>query len=110
MGRSRHLLEEWLSSTNPAANTVHPSRVSALRANARRDDDSIEYSTSPRRESYSTDFVFDLPADVHQPRLLVGDADPVSTLIIGHEDSPLHKKIYFAISPASSINNAKSQR
>lgn len=61
-------------------------------------------------ESYSTDFVFDLPADVHQPRLLVGDADPVSALIIGHEDSPLHKKIYFAISPASSINNAKSQR
>ena len=61
-------------------------------------------------ETYSTDFVFDLPADVHQPRLLVGDADPVSTLIIGHEDSPLHKKIYFAISPASPTNNAKSQR
>ena len=61
-------------------------------------------------ETYSTDFVFDLPADVRQPRLLVGDADPVSTLIIGHEDSPLHKKIYFAISPASPINNAESQR
>jgi hypothetical protein len=68
--------------------------------------------TTPLRpgESYSTDFVFDLPADIHQPRLLVGDADPVSTLIIGHEDSPRHKKIYFAISPASPINNAKSQR
>jgi hypothetical protein len=68
--------------------------------------------TTPLRpgESYSTDFVLDLPADVHQPRLLVGDADPVSTLIIGHEDSPLHKKIYFAISPANPITNAKSQR
>jgi hypothetical protein len=68
-------------------------------------------STSLRPgETYTTDFVFDLPTDVHQPRLLVGDADPISALIIGHEDSPLHKKIYFAISPASPINNAKSQR
>jgi hypothetical protein len=58
-------------------------------------------------ESYSTDFVFDLPADVRQPRLLVGDVDPISSLIIGHEESPLHKKIYFAISPLLSINNAK---
>jgi hypothetical protein len=68
--------------------------------------------TTPLRpgETYSTDFVFDLPADVHQPRLLVGDADPISTLIIGHEDSPLHKKIYFAITPANPISNAKSQR
>jgi hypothetical protein len=68
--------------------------------------------TTPLRpgESYSTDFVFDLPADVRQPRLLVGDVDPISSLIIGHEDSPLHKKIYFAISPAAPINNAKSQR
>src|ERR1700733_2740813 len=68
--------------------------------------------TTPLRpgESYSTDFVFDLPADVRQPRLLVGDVDPVSSLIIGHEDSPLHKKIYFAISPSISTNNAKSQR
>jgi hypothetical protein len=61
-------------------------------------------------ESYTTDFVFDLPADVRQPRLLVGDIDPVSSLIIGHEDSPLHKKIYFAISSGAPLNNAKSQR
>jgi hypothetical protein len=67
--------------------------------------------TTPLRpgETYSTDLVFDLPPDVHQPRLFIGDADPVSALIIGHEDSPLHKKIYFAISPANPINNAKSQ-
>jgi len=68
--------------------------------------------TTPLRpgESYSTDFVFDLPANVRQPRLLVGDADPISALIIGHENSPLHKKIYFAISPAAPPDNAKSQR
>jgi hypothetical protein len=67
--------------------------------------------TTPLRpgESYSTDFVFDLPSDVHRPRLLVGDVDPISSLIIGHENSPLHKKIYFAISPATPINNAKSR-
>jgi hypothetical protein len=68
--------------------------------------------TTPLRpgESYSTDFVFDLPKEINQPRLLVGDADPISALIIGHEGSPLHKKIYFAISPSSSINKAKAQR
>jgi hypothetical protein len=68
--------------------------------------------TTPLRpgESYTTDFVFDLPVDVRQPRLLVGDVDPISALIIGHEDSPLHKKIYFTISPPSSTNNAKNQR
>lgn len=68
--------------------------------------------TTPLRpgETYNTDFVFDLPTEIHQPRLFVGDADPVSTLIIGHEDSPLHKKIYFAISPAHPIDNAKIQR
>jgi len=68
--------------------------------------------TTPLRpgESYSTDFVFDLPADIRNPRLFVGDADPISSLIIGHEDSPLHRKIYFALSPASTPNSATSAR
>jgi hypothetical protein len=61
-------------------------------------------------ESYSTDFVFDLPADIRNPRLIVGDADPISPLIIGHEESPLHKKIYFTLTPASTPNSASSTR
>jgi hypothetical protein len=68
--------------------------------------------TTPLRpnESYSTDFVFDLPANIWNPRLFVGDADPISSLIIGHEQSPLHGKIYFALSPSIPPNNATSVR
>jgi hypothetical protein len=46
-------------------------------------------------ESYFNNLVFDVPADVHNPRLLITDQDPVTRLLIGHESSPLHKKIWF---------------
>ena len=48
-------------------------------------------------ESYVTALVFDLPSDIREPRLYVGDADPVSSILIGHEESPLHRKIWFRI-------------
>jgi len=48
-------------------------------------------------QSYVTELVFDLPSDIKEPRLFVGDADPVSSLLIGHEQSPLHRKIWFRI-------------
>lgn len=53
-------------------------------------------------ESYLTDFVFDVPMDTRGPRLLITEDDPETRLVIGHENSLLHKKIYFAIdsSPA----------
>jgi hypothetical protein len=68
--------------------------------------------TTPLRpgESYSSDFVFDLPADIRNPRLFVGDADPISSFIIGHEESPLHSRIYFTLSPASTASSATSTR
>ncbi len=50
-------------------------------------------------ESYTTGLVFDLPADARNPRLLITDADFVTRFLIGHEGSPLHKKIYFALPP-----------
>jgi hypothetical protein len=46
-------------------------------------------------ESFTTDLVFDLPREVRNPRLLVATADLPTRLLIGHENSPLHKKIYF---------------
>ena len=49
------------------------------------------------RESYITEVVFDLPSDIREPRLYVGDADPVCSFLIGHEESPLHRKIWFRI-------------
>ncbi|HEX8073139.1 MAG TPA: hypothetical protein VF546_24540 [Pyrinomonadaceae bacterium] len=58
--------------------------------------------TTPLRpgESYTTELVFDLPADVRSPRLLIREGEAVTRLIIGHENSPLHKKTEFEL-PAS---------
>jgi hypothetical protein len=47
-------------------------------------------------ESYETLLVFDLPEAVRSPRLYVG-VHGIEALLIGHEDSPLHKKIWFRI-------------
>lgn len=48
-------------------------------------------------ESYVTELVFDLPADIREPRLYVGSAGAEVFFLIGHEESPLHKKIWFRI-------------
>jgi hypothetical protein len=67
--------------------------------------------TQPLRpgESYTTTFVFDLPADAAQPRLLLTAADPVTIFLIGHENSLLHKKVYFDLEPATVKENRQSQ-
>ena len=49
------------------------------------------------RESYTTKLVFDLPVDVAAPRLLLHEGDPLTRFIIGHENSPLHKKTTFRL-------------
>jgi hypothetical protein len=50
--------------------------------------------TTPVRpgESYSTTLVFDLPADVKNPALLIREGELVTHFVIGHENSLLHKK------------------
>jgi hypothetical protein len=48
-------------------------------------------------ESYTTTFVFSLPADARGPRLFIGDTVGPENLLIGHENSPLHGKVYFAL-------------
>lgn len=48
-------------------------------------------------ESYLTRLVFDLPANVREPRLYVDNAPWPNRVLIGHEDSPLHGKIYFRL-------------
>ena len=37
----------------------------------------------------------DLPADAKNPQLLITDAGRITSLLIGHENSPFHKKIFF---------------
>jgi hypothetical protein len=55
--------------------------------------------TQPLRpgESYTTDFVFDVPRDARGFRFLITENDPETRLVIGHENSFLHKKIYFGL-------------
>jgi hypothetical protein len=48
-------------------------------------------------ESYSTTLVFDLPADVKNPTVWLREGETITHLIIGHENSPLHKKTRFQI-------------
>jgi hypothetical protein len=48
-------------------------------------------------ESYTTMLVFDLPRGVGRPRLFLGDTPGPEVFLIDHENSPLHRKIYFAL-------------
>lgn len=59
--------------------------------------------TTPLRpgESYTTKLVFDLPADIKNPSLLMNEGEWVTHLIIGHENSPLHAKTIFRLEPQS---------
>ncbi len=51
-------------------------------------------------ESYTTRLVFDLPADVREPRLSITEANWVTRLVIGHENSFLHRNTTFRIAPS----------
>jgi Domain of unknown function (DUF4352) len=55
--------------------------------------------TQPLRpgETYTTKIVFDLPADVGNPTLLLNEDSWLTQFIIGHENSPLHKKTRFQL-------------
>jgi hypothetical protein len=48
-------------------------------------------------ESYTTELVFDLPADARDPVLLLNESAPETHFIIGHENSLLHKKTEFKL-------------
>ena len=50
-------------------------------------------------ESYTTELVFDMPPGASDPVLLVNEADLPTRLIIGHENSLLHKQTKFRLSP-----------
>jgi hypothetical protein len=48
-------------------------------------------------ESYTTEVVFDLPADVKATNLLINEGEWMTQLIIGHENSPLHGQTRFQL-------------
>jgi len=47
--------------------------------------------------SYTTDLAFDVPKRARGLRLLLIEDDPETRFVIGHENSPFHKKIYFDV-------------
>jgi Domain of unknown function (DUF4352) len=53
-------------------------------------------------ESFTTTLVFDVPQDARSLRLLVADPkdDWLGRMVIGHETSFLHKKIYLGLQPS----------
>jgi len=61
--------------------------------------------TEPLRpgESYTTDFVFEVPKGAQGLRLLITEDCPETHLVIGHENSLLHKKIYFGVDSVPSL-------
>ncbi len=62
-------------------------------------------------ESYATDVVFDLPANAKPATLLINEGDWMTRLVIGHENSPLHKKTSFQIDlPAPPLARSAAQK
>ncbi len=55
--------------------------------------------TTPLRpgESYLTQIVFDLPADAKASNLLINEGEWETHFVIGHENSPLHRKTRFQL-------------
>ena len=55
--------------------------------------------TAPLRpgESYTTTVVFDLPTDARNPSLLINEGEWLTHFVIGHENSPLHKRTRFQL-------------
>jgi hypothetical protein len=54
-------------------------------------------------QSFTKDLVFDVPQERTGLRLLITEDDPETHLIIGHENSLLHKKIYLSLDPPQNI-------
>jgi len=67
--------------------------------------------TQPLRpgESYTADLVFDIPRDARGLLLLITEDDPETLLVIGHENSLLHKKIYLALPPTVKLTSSNSR-
>lgn len=68
------------------------------RALAQFEGSGIPFSTPLRPgETYTTRLVFDLPPDATSPTLLINEGSWLTHFIIGHENSPWHKKTRFQL-------------
>jgi uncharacterized membrane protein YidH (DUF202 family) len=55
--------------------------------------------TTPLRpgEAYTTTIAFDLPPDAHNPTLIITEGEWLTHFVIGHENSPLHRRTVFQL-------------
>lgn len=60
-------------------------------------------------DSYTTTLAFDVPVGIRNAKLLIADRDPMSRLLVDHENSPLHGKIYLQLAMAPPMS-ARTQR
>jgi len=71
---------------------------SGAKALAQTEDSGTPFTEALRPgQTYTTKLVFDLPADVANPTLLLNEGEWMTRFIIGHENSPLHKKTRFQL-------------
>lgn len=107
-GRTRYTVtvkvrfdEETISARRPKDATLQPNRryVALVDAAGRQypgSTDGLRRRLIPG-ESYTTDIIFDVPADAQALRLVLRNRDPETTFIIGHENSLLHGSTTFAL-------------
>jgi hypothetical protein len=88
--------EAWIADGLGRRYGPSPGGMAALEEE--RGSPSVPFSRELRPgESYVTTLVFDLPPGIPRPRLFVGDPPGIENALIGHENSPGHKRVYFAL-------------
>lgn len=60
-------------------------------------------------ESYTTTLVFDLPSGIPNPRLYITTEPAMTFFLVGHENSPFHKRVLFALEPVARAERRKGQ-
>ena len=107
-GRVRHTVtvrvvfdKETISSRRPLDAALYPNSryVALVDAGGRTYEGSSEglHRKLVPGESYTTDIVFEVPADAGELRLILRNNDAPTPFIIGHENSPFHGKTTFAL-------------
>src|SRR5580700_10834324 len=90
-----------LVDANGRAYAQSPEREARL-TRVNRDAASLRQALRPG-QSFAKDLVFDVPKDASGLRLLITEDDPETVLIIGHENSLLHRKIYLSLDSAPGV-------
>jgi hypothetical protein len=60
-------------------------------------------------DTYTSVLVFDIPRDARHPHLLITEDIPIASVLIGHENSLLHRKIWFRIEPTAPVEGDRPE-